>query len=148
MNTSASTAVVMPLPAGTYVDENNYGQTSAHWAAFHTGDDFSAPCGTPVLAATAGTIRIESGGGWSWSGRWLVKVETAPGALTTWYGHMQALTVVDGQAVTAGQQIGQVGDLGNATGCHLHFEVHPHDGGYLQDQIDPVPWLAANVGGA
>jgi endonuclease/exonuclease/phosphatase family metal-dependent hydrolase len=76
----------------------------------------------------------------------LVEVATGPGSLTTWYGHMQALSVATGQLVRAGQQIGQVGSLGNATGCHLHFEVHPRGGGYLQDQIDPVPWLAANVG--
>jgi murein DD-endopeptidase MepM/ murein hydrolase activator NlpD len=59
---------------------------------------------------------------------------------------MRALDVVAGQQVTAGQQIGEVGDLGNATGCHLHFEVHPRGGGYLEDQVDPVPWLAANAG--
>src|SRR4051794_33814507 len=121
--------VVTPLPAGTYTDLHNYGHTSALWASIHTGDDLAAPCGTPVSAATAGTIVIESGGGWSWSGRWLVKVETQPGGLTTWYGHMRSLTVDNGEVVTAGQQIGEVGDLGNATGCHLHFEVHPRDGG-------------------
>ena len=138
--------VVVPLPPGTYRDEHNYGGTSAHWAATHTGDDLAAPCGTPVLAATAGVVVIESGSGWTWSGRWLVKIQTAPGALTTWYGHMQVLTVNPGQRVQAGQQIGEVGSLGNATGCHLHFEVHPHGGGYLEDQIDPAAWLAANVG--
>jgi murein DD-endopeptidase MepM/ murein hydrolase activator NlpD len=143
---ATDTAVVYPLPAGTFHDLNNYGGTSSLWASIHTGDDLAASCGTPVLAATAGTIVIQSGSGWSWAGRWLVEVQTRPGALTTWYAHMRALDVVAGQQVTAGQQIGEVGDLGNATGCHLHFEVHPRGGGYLEDQVDPVPWLAANAG--
>ena len=60
----------------------------------------------------------------AWAGPWLVKVSHGPGRLTTWYAHMQKLLVTDGQTVTAGQQIGEVGAEGNATGCHLHFEVH------------------------
>ena len=46
----------------------------------------------------------------------------------------------------AGQQIGEVGDLGNATGCHLHFEVHPRGGSIYQDDVDPSAWLKAHVG--
>lgn len=141
-----NTAVVMPVPAGSYVDQDNYGGSGSHWASIHTGDDLAAPCGTPALAATSGTVLIKSGGGWAWAGNWLVQVQTAPGQLTTWYAHMRKLDVVNGQQVSAGQQIGEVGDLGNAFGCHLHFEVHPYGGGYLQDQVDPHDWLAKNVG--
>ncbi|QWC86571.1 M23 family metallopeptidase [Nocardioidaceae bacterium] len=129
-----------PLPAGTaYVDQHNFGGTSARWANTHTGTDLSAACGTPVLAAHAGVIEIDTTQ--SWSGPWLVKVATAPGQLTTWYAHMSDVRVHDGQAVAAGQQIGEVGDLGNSTGCHLHFEVHPDGGSIYEDPIDPSPWL-------
>ncbi|MFE6645849.1 peptidoglycan DD-metalloendopeptidase family protein [Nocardioides sp. NPDC057772] len=141
-----STSVVRPIQAGLAIDNNNYGNSGSNWANMHTGNDYSSPCGTPVQAAHGGTIVIESGGGWGWSGRWLVKVQTAPGNLTTWYGHMQSLSVREGQMVKAGQVIGQVGSEGNSTGCHLHFEVHPHGGGYLQDQVDPAAWLAKNIG--
>jgi murein DD-endopeptidase MepM/ murein hydrolase activator NlpD len=41
---------------------------------------------------------------------------------------MQALDVAAGQVVGPAEQIGEVGDLGNATGCHLHFEVHLKNG--------------------
>ncbi|EGD44604.1 M23 peptidase domain protein [Nocardioidaceae bacterium Broad-1] len=141
-----STSVVRPIQAGLAIDNNNYGNSGSNWANMHTGNDYSSPCGTPVQAAHGGTIVIESGGGWGWSGRWLVKVQTAPGNLTTWYGHMQSLSVREGQMVKAGQVIGQVGSEGNSTGCHLHFEVHPHGGGYLQDQVDPAAWLTKNIG--
>jgi endonuclease/exonuclease/phosphatase family metal-dependent hydrolase len=66
--------------------------------------------------------------------------------LTTWYGHLRRLDVRPGLAVTAGQRLGEVGDLGNATGCHLHFEVHPHGGSIYQDNIDPSSWLHSHVG--
>lgn len=141
-----STSVVRPIQAGLAVDNDNYGNSGSNWANMHTGNDYSSPCGTPVQAAHGGTIVIESGGSWGWSGRWLVKVQTAPGNLTTWYGHMQSLSVAAGQTVKAGQVIGQVGSEGNSTGCHLHFEVHPHGGGYLQDQVDPAAWLDKNIG--
>lgn len=141
-----STSVVRPIQAGLATDNDNYGNSGSNWANMHTGNDYSSPCGTPVQAAHGGTIVIESGGSWGWSGRWLVKVQTAPGNLTTWYGHMQSLSVAAGQTVKAGQVIGQVGSEGNSTGCHLHFEVHPHGGGYLQDQVDPAAWLKKNIG--
>jgi len=137
--------VTFPLPSGApYVDRHNFGGHGSHWARMHTGTDLSVSCGTPVLAATAGRIVIRTDQ--SWAGRWLVQVSTGPGQLTTWYAHMQAVTVSTGQQVAAGQQIGEVGDLGNATGCHLHFEVHPHGGHIYQDPVDPSPWLRANVG--
>ena len=66
--------------------------------------------------------------------------------LTTWYAHLRSIDVTDGQVVGAGEHIGEAGDLGNATGCHLHFEVHLHNGTiYGPDNIDPTPWLAAHA---
>lgn len=131
-----------PLPPGaSYVDQDNWGAASDHWSRVHTGDDLSAACGTPVLAVTDGTVLVRTDQ--SWSGRWLVLVSTGEGRLTTWYAHMQELRVADGAPVRAGQQIGVVGAEGNATGCHLHFEVHPAGGSIYQDNIDPEEWLRA-----
>jgi murein DD-endopeptidase MepM/ murein hydrolase activator NlpD len=137
--------VVFPLPQRSgFRDARNFGRAGAHWASVHTGDDLSVACGTPVLAATDGTAIIRTDQ--RWAGRWLVQVSTGSGQLTTWYAHMRALTVTEGQVVRAGQQIGEVGDLGNATGCHLHFEVHPHGGTIYQDSVDPIAWLRAHIG--
>jgi murein DD-endopeptidase MepM/ murein hydrolase activator NlpD len=134
--------VSFPLPAdASFVDQDNWGASSAHWAQVHTGDDLSTACGTPVLAATDGTVLVRTDQ--TWSGRWLVLVSTGEGRLTTWYAHMQELLVTDGASVRAGQQIGVVGEEGNATGCHLHFEVHPSGGSIYEDDTDPRGWLRA-----
>lgn len=146
---TAAGDVTYPVPGG-YVstDRRNYGGTGSAWASTHTGTDFSVPCGTPVLAATAGTVKIEPGP--SWYGTWLVKVETGPNTVATWYAHMNAVQVSNGQKVTAGQQLGLSGNRGNVqgpTGCHLHFEVHLRNGRiYGPDQTDPSVWLAQNAG--
>jgi hypothetical protein len=47
--------------------------------------------------------------------------------------------------VAAGQQLGEVGTLGNSTGCHLHFEVHPQGGGIYEDSVDPSEWLERHL---
>jgi murein DD-endopeptidase MepM/ murein hydrolase activator NlpD len=71
---------------------------------------------------------------------------TGRNSLATWYGHVQALDVAAGQVVGPAEQIGKVGDLGNATGCHLHFEVHLKNGSsYGPDHTVPSPWLAGNT---
>jgi murein DD-endopeptidase MepM/ murein hydrolase activator NlpD len=137
--------VVFPVPP-SYIgtDNHNWGGSGSHWSSWHTGTDFSVPCGTPVLAATAGTVEIETHQ--AWAGTWLVKVVTGPDSVATWYAHMQKLDVSPGQRVAAGQQLGEVGARGNATGCHLHFEVHLHNGSiYGPDNVDPSQWLAQNA---
>jgi endonuclease/exonuclease/phosphatase family metal-dependent hydrolase len=137
--------VTFPLPAGSgYTDAHNWGAVGAAWSKGHTGTDFSVACGTPVLAATGGTVVVRTDQ--PWSGRWLVQVTTGVGRLTTWYGHLQALLVREGQSVRAGEPLGEVGAEGNATGCHLHFEVHPRGGTIYEDGVDPTAWLQDNIG--
>ena len=70
-------SVSFPLPPNSgFYDNHNWGAHSAHWATIHTGDDYSAACGTPVLAATAGRIEILTDQ--AWAGPWLVIVSTGP----------------------------------------------------------------------
>ncbi|MFI1919336.1 peptidoglycan DD-metalloendopeptidase family protein [Nocardia sp. NPDC020380] len=139
------TAVVMPLPAGTYTVSSGFGPRDGE---MHLGVDLAAPAGTAILAATAGTV-VAAGPAQGF-GNWIVIDTQIDGSLlSTVYGHMfdDGLTVdgvktAVGQRVKAGQRIGSVGSAGEASGPHLHFEVTP--GGRLQGghQIDPVPWLA------
>ena len=134
--------VVYPVPA-QYVGNgaHNWHDSGRHWSSWHSGTDFGAPCGTPVYAAHAGTVEIDTTQGWS--GPWLVKVTSGPGSVTTWYAHMEKLDVSRGETVAPGQQIGEVGNEGNSDGCHLHFEVHLENGSiYGPDNVDPSAWLA------
>lgn len=125
--------VVVPLHG--FPDSDNYGERGSLWSSgYHTGDDFPAPCGTPVHAATRGTITVQRDE--PWAGIALVQV-TAPTGTVTWYAHMQLIGVHTGDQVIVDEVIGQVGDRGNATGCHLHFEVHPNGG----PDVDPHTWL-------
>ena len=136
-------SVVYPVPANLIgTDQRNWGASGDHWSSWHTGTDFSVPCGKPVLAATGGSIEIDTSQ--SWAGRRLVKVVTGPRSIATWYAHMQRTLVAPGDVVRVGQPIGEVGALGNATGCHLHFEVHLRNGSdYGPDNTNPTHWLAS-----
>lgn len=125
-------------------DAHNWHEGGSHWDSWHTGTDFGAPCGSPVYAAHAGTIEVDTTQ--SWAGPTLVKVTTGASALTTWYAHMRTVSVSRGQAVQAGQRIGEVGDEGNSSGCHLHFEVHLENGSiYGPDNVNPSKWLEDNA---
>jgi murein DD-endopeptidase MepM/ murein hydrolase activator NlpD len=107
----------------------------SRWGTMHYGVDIAAPIGTPVYAPEAGVV-LQAGPA---SGFGLaVYVQHAGGSITV-YGHVNQFFVTPGQTVTAGQQIAEVGNRGQSTGPHLHFEVH--DGGLYADRADPVPWL-------
>ena len=114
----------------------NYGPLSSpfgyRWGRLHAGIDLAGPYGSPILAATDGCITYagpESGYGE------VMKITDWDGT-ETWYGHMSAFTKTSG-CVKAGQEIARVGAAGDATGAHLHFEVHV--GGV---PVNPIPFLA------
>lgn len=128
---------VWPLPDGAYSIGTAFGQPGAMWVTgTHTGQDFPAPTGTPVRAVAAGTVTIEHP---AWAGN-LVRIDHGDGTETL-YAHLSAITVTNGQRVGAGQQVGNVGALGNATGPHLHFEVRL--GG---QPVNPMSFLATGGG--
>ncbi|TDV56161.1 M23 family metallopeptidase [Actinophytocola oryzae] len=98
----------------------------------HYGIDIANSIGTPIVSAMAGTV-INSGPA-SGFGLW-VRVQHAGGLITV-YGHINESLVRVGQRVGAGEQIATLGNRGESTGPHLHFEVH-QDG----SKINPLPWL-------
>ena len=86
----------------------------------HTGIDFGAPHGAPIVAAAAGQV---ASAGWDGGYGRAVRLSHGSGLLTL-YGHMSRLAVAPGQRVVAGQVIGYVGSTGMSTGPHLHYELH------------------------
>jgi len=98
----------------------------------HFGIDIANSIGTPILSAMAGEV-IDSGPA-SGFGLW-VRVQHPTGEITV-YGHINESLVSVGQQVAAGEQIATMGNRGQSTGPHLHFEVHENG-----NKIDPLPWL-------
>jgi murein DD-endopeptidase MepM/ murein hydrolase activator NlpD len=90
-----------------------------HTWRFHSGTDFPADYGTPVLAA--GTGKVIFAGRFSGYGN-CVQIDHGNGVITL-YGHMRKIEVKKDQILAAGDRIGQVGSTGRATGPHLHFEI-------------------------
>lgn len=86
------------------------------------GVDIGMPIGTPIHAAADGVVIVSRVGGWN--GGYGNYVVISHGNKTqTLYGHMSRDVVTVGESVEKGEIIGYVGESGNATGPHLHFEV-------------------------
>ncbi len=83
----------------------------------HAGLDIRAPRGTTIIAVKAGKIEFAG-----WKSGYGKTVIIDHGSYKTLYAHCSQLNVTAGSAVRQGQQIGAVGQSGNASGYHLHFE--------------------------
>ncbi len=99
---------------------------------FHSGQDIVAPWGTPVVAAGDGVVSFAGSQGGYGS---MIVLEHASG-LSTRYAHLSKIHVNEGEYVSRGKEIGDVGSSGRSTGPHLHYEVR------LNDQaVDPRHYL-------
>ena len=109
----------------------------ARWGTFHYGIDLAAPMHTPESAAADGVV-LRAG---SASGFGLAVYVLHENGDVTVYGHMDKILVEPGQYVEAGETIALLGNRGQSTGPHLHFEVH--QGGEDGERINPINWLRA-----
>ena len=141
-------SVNWPIP--TYL----YGNTDEVIEASHSGLDFAAPMGTPILAAASGKVVFAGYGLLLGKGN----TEDPYGiavvirhdfsyygySILTVYGHMDEVAVTEGQKVEEGQTIGYVGNTGNTTGPHVHFEVR-----LFKDDVyhveNPVLWTSPSI---
>ncbi|WP_234456807.1 LysM peptidoglycan-binding domain-containing M23 family metallopeptidase [Streptomyces sp. MBT67] len=95
-----------------------YRASGASWSSgYHTGSDFQAASGTPVLAIGPGTV-VSAGNSGSYGNEVVIKHEDG---MYSQYAHQSSLNVSVGQTVTGGQQIGLSGSTGNSTSLYSGF---------------------------
>ena len=119
------TQFVWPVPSHHTVS-SPFGM---RWGRLHGGIDIAGPgiSGRAVVAAADGVV-VTSSSGWNGGYGTLVVIDHGRSATSgrtydTWYAHLSSRSVQPGQRVTAGQTIGTVGNTGDSTGPHLHFEI-------------------------
>lgn len=108
----------------------------ARWGTTHYGIDIANAIGTPIYATTDGVV-VESGPV-SGFGMW-VRLRHADGTISV-YGHINKSLVSEGQRVAAGEQIATMGNRGQSTGPHLHFEIWLNG----TEKVNPLTWLRSN----
>ena len=101
------------------------------WGMMHWGVDLAAPLGTPIHAVSDGVV-VRAGPASGYGNA--VYVQDPDGNVQV-YGHMRYYSVDAGDVVSAGDQIAEIGNEGQSTGPHLHFEIH--EGGFSGAPIDP-----------
>ena len=142
-----STRVVFPLPAGTWQRTDTFGPRTdpvTGEPSMHTGVDYAAPAGTPILAVADGRVVFAGPVSSGYAHLILIQHTIDGQTVVSGYAHMYAdgIRVRENQTVTAGQHIADVGADGKATGPHLHFEIRPT--GPESTAINPEPRLAAH----
>lgn len=115
--------------SGFGMRRNPFGGSSTE---FHKGQDISAPMGASVIATADGVVICA---GWQRGYGQVVYVDHGNG-LSTRYGHLSRIEVVEGQTVRRGELLGRVGSTGRSTGPHLHYEVRVNG-----LATNPVPYL-------
>ncbi len=138
-----------PLP------DYRYGYEFPDSSQVHTGVDIAAPYGTPIRAAASGTVTFAGYGlmsssankkdpyglavtirhDFGWGGR----------RLTTVYAHMSEVSVRPGMYVNQGDVVGYIGQTGNTTGPHLHFEIRLEKTDFFASR-NPEIWLVPPEG--
>lgn len=120
------------VPVGVYYISSPFGEM--RYSGPHIGLDFAGNNGVPVVAARHGVV---TGAGWEGGYGFVVTVDHGDGHATK-YAHLASQPIVAvGQQVVGGQQLGNVGNTGDSTGPHLHFEVLLHG-----QPIDPATVIA------
>jgi murein DD-endopeptidase MepM/ murein hydrolase activator NlpD len=128
-------------PAFPVVGPHDYGTAENRFGGVrdHGGQDVLAPCGEPVVAALRGKVTdVKYEGA---AGNYAV-VRAADGTSQVYMHLRDAASVRPGERIASGKRIGRVGQTGDASTCHLHFELWTAPGWYAGGRaIDPLPAL-------
>ncbi len=106
------------------------------WGTMHYGIDLAGPLGTPIHSATDGVV-IRAGRASGYGNA--VYIQDPDGNVHV-YGHMRYYDVQAGDLVHAGDEIAKIGNEGQSTGPHLHYQIHR--GSMNGRPIDPQEFLA------
>lgn len=132
--------MVNPVPGHSVT--TGFKKTGSNWTTcgWHTGQDYAAPSGADIVAARGGTVHYVDYGNLG-NHQFVIR----PGDGTEdFYAHTKTRPA-SGIHVNTGQYVAEVGDEGNATGPHLHFERHSGYGWSCSLMQDPM--LSHNAGG-
>ncbi|MGZ5308422.1 MAG: M23 family metallopeptidase [Solirubrobacterales bacterium] len=136
---SSSASYTFPIQ-GAHTFGQGFG--AARSGHSHQGQDIMAACGTPLIAASRSVVRMKRKQ--RLAGNYIV-LRDQLSRQDYMYAHMLGPGVVTkGQKLTPGQLIGYVGQTGDATVCHLHFELWLPPGWYKGGKpTNPLPVLQA-----
>lgn len=123
LNTSSDILKYSSLPkySGYYLLPAN-GAVRTQKMHGHNGVDLAGKIGTPVMASADGVVRVAKSGGYNFGYGNYIIVTHGNGSETV-YAHLSSVNVSPGQSVSRGEQIGKLGNSGNSTGPHIHFEI-------------------------
>ncbi len=135
--TGAEPPTLFPVAPGTkykitQTHGNSFEHPFSHETVSHKGLDIAAPEGTRILAAGGGTVikaSFEKGYG-------NLLIIDHGNRIQTWYAHLQRISVDEGVRVERGQVVALMGNTGQSTGPHLHFEIREDS-----VSIDPYTYL-------
>ena len=118
LNVKNTTSFIKPVE-GTISSVYGYRETATGTVPKdHTGTDIAAITGTKIKSATDGQVVLASE-----EGDYGKHIKIQIGEVSIIYAHCNSLYVKEGDMVTQGQEIAEVGSTGNSTGPHLHFEI-------------------------
>ena len=127
LNVKNTTSFIKPVE-GTISSVYGYRETATGTVPKdHTGTDIAAITGTKIKSATDGQVVLASE-----EGDYGKHIKVQIGEVSIIYAHCNSLYVKEGDMVTQGQEIAEVGSTGNSTGPHLHFEIR-----ILERTVDP-----------
>lgn len=128
--TAPVTNTIITAPYG---DARSYNDNPVY--SYHTGNDFGAESGTPILATANGIVRFAEP--LEIRGQTII-IDHGWGVMSS-YSHLSSIQVRVGERVTAGQPIGTMGSTGLSNGPHLHWEIRIHN-----VPVDGQAWLQQN----
>lgn len=136
-------STIWPVAGDNYIDQCNWKNYKTR-SDYHSGTDISAVKGTDVYATYDGVVDTAVSLKNSYGKHVVVKCNVNGKTVYIYYAHLSVISVSKGDVIKAGQKIGEVGNTGNSSGDHLHYEVrnvYKHYGNKSNPTLNPYLYL-------